>query len=250
MQTTLMLLTLLAALAGAHDARSGQMHTLVTTADGAACALQPASHDADIDILGFVAEVTVRETYTIDERSAGRLLVAFAGSELCELLNCTLVVNDTPQTSDTARDSVGLTVVAGPVVEPGGTLTLSLRYAQLLPRCHGTYELAYRVPLLDTDSEATHDSGPALTPWVAATLTGGMPIRDLTTPSHEAEIWYEGSRQARIVPSLDSRGGETFVLQYSIVGEEILDDFFELETPEGEIIYMVVEPGGEDHPGW
>jgi len=240
MHAALLLTMLVAVLAGPWTVAGVGRHSLVTTSAGDMHELRPLSHDVDIDVLGFVAEVSVRECYAVDETTEGRALLAFAGSEQCELLECVLLVDGAPGSPARVSDSAGLTLVYGPPVTQGSTVSVVLRYARLLPRTDGWYELRHDVPQLAGPPEGTEDSGTAA--WLAVSITGGMPICGLTTPSHDSEIWYNGTRQARVVPDLGKRGGETFLLRYSLAGEEIVDEYFEFETPDGDVIHMVVEP--------
>lgn len=213
---------------------------VITRGDGTVVPLRPTCHEVDVDILGFVAEVSIWETYRLDTTTVGQVVVACADTDLLEVLSLAVSVDSTGTATRGRRDTAGVTIVAGPHMTGPAEVTVELRYAQLLPRSHGLYTFTHRFPETEPPAEGRATNARAGT-WLAATLSSGMPIRDFGSPTHTTEIWYEGDSRARAVPDLSDDDTRTFVLEYSLDGEEIIDEFFELETPEGEVMFMVVE---------
>ncbi|MBD3240257.1 MAG: hypothetical protein GF331_06695 [Chitinivibrionales bacterium] len=226
---------------------SAQHHTLsllLAPAGGELQALRPSVHEADIDILGFTADITVYERYRLDSAAQGTLLAAFAGSAQRELLSCTITLGDGPGEVAMIRDGTGLSMLQGPVVDGHRSIVLELRFVEQLPRARGHYELRYAPPACVRANDETLSDDTAHPVWISLSLAAGMPIGDICCPSHDARIWYDGARSARVLPDLTSGGDNLpFVLRYALDGEELVEELDIFEAPDGDLYYMFVLPG-------
>ncbi len=226
-------------------AGAGAQHHVLSLAllGGRPHTLQPAAHDADIDILGFTADITVRERYPLDSTARGRLLLVFAGSQRRELVTCTIALDDGPTEPATIADGTGLSLSPGPVVDGHRGAVIELRFLELLPRSGGCYRLTYLPPVCAQPGDAGPTPASTDPPWVSISLAAAMPIGDIACLSHEARIWSDGARSARVLPDLRSRDdGSPVVLRYALDGEELVHDMDIFEAPDGELLFMAVSP--------
>jgi Ca-activated chloride channel family protein len=123
---------------------------------------------------------------------------------------------------------------------PGDTIKVELRYTELLVPTDGVYELVYPTVVGPRYSNQPAAGAPAEDQFVAspytpagtpptysfaldARITSGMPIQDVSVPSHTVQVAWTGKNQARVIldPSERAGGNRDFLLRYRLAGGAI-----------------------------
>lgn len=124
-------------------------------------------------------------------------------------------------------------------VMPGDQIEIELRYTELLIPTDGTYEVVFPTvvgPRYSSPQESgARTDNPVNTPYlhqgekpsstlhIWARIAAGVPIYDLSSPSHQVLPQWQGPSTAQLV--LDeadaSKGNRDFVLRYRLAGDQI-----------------------------
>ncbi|NJD06161.1 MAG: VWA domain-containing protein, partial [Methylococcaceae bacterium] len=120
---------------------------------------------------------------------------------------------------------------------PGDDIQVELRYTELLVPTNGVYQFVYPTVVGPRYSNQPAASAPAAERWIAnpylhqgepppgrfdfkLVLEGGMPIQDLSSRSHQMDVYFE--RPDRAVATLAGPGGDRdLIVDYRLAGQAI-----------------------------
>lgn len=125
-------------------------------------------------------------------------------------------------------------------IMPGDTVEVLLRYTELLVPHEGVYAFVYPTvvgPRYSSEPQATASTDnffveypylhagqkPAYAFDLQIHLAGGMPLQDVSSPTHAVQVHQNGPEEAdvRLDPSELVGGNRDFILQYSLKGKQI-----------------------------
>ena len=146
-------------------------------------------------------------------------------------------------------------------VLPGDVVRVELRYTELLVPTDGVYELVYPtvvLPRYSNQPEATapesdrwvkspylHEGrGPTYTFGFRAGITAGLPIQDVSVPSHKVGVTWAGRTRAQVAldPAERDGGNRDVVLRYRLAGAKIESGLVLQDGPGGKFFLLTVEP--------
>jgi len=217
------------------------------------------STTAEVNIVGVIADVTVRQTYVNNGVNRLEATYVFPGSTNSAVYGMTMIVGsrrieglvqrkaEARATYEAAkakgkraslleqhRPNVFQMNVAN--ILPGDTVQVELRYTELLVPESGTYKFVYPTvvgPRYTGEDRPETESGghyaaqsytknkPAYAFDINVRLNPGMPVSGIRSPSHSLAITSDGeSRLIMLGEDLD-RGNKDYVLEYQLQGEHI-----------------------------
>jgi Ca-activated chloride channel family protein len=146
-------------------------------------------------------------------------------------------------------------------IMPGDVIQVELKYTELLVPEDGVYEFVYPTVVGPRYSNQPEATAPQSEKWVAnpylhqgnkpgytfnmtANLTAGMPIREITSPSHEATVDYDGKSSATVkLPDTEKFGGNRdFILKYRLAGGKVETGMLLYEGKDENYFLMMVQP--------
>lgn len=146
-------------------------------------------------------------------------------------------------------------------VLPGDEVRVELRYTELLVPTDGVYELVYPAVVLPRYSNQPEATAPERDRWVKspylrqgsapasafafrARLTTGVPIQDVSVPSHQATVTWSGRSRAEIAlaPGERDGGNRDVVLRYRLAGSRIESGLLLQDGPGEKYFLLTVEP--------
>jgi Ca-activated chloride channel family protein len=262
------LLSLAPRAAGAQDDRPAADKTLspfffVDGGDPALDRLPLKDTRVDVAISGVIADVTVRQTYENRGQRPLHARYVFPASTCAAVYGMTMTIGDVrivatikerekaKQEFESAkregksaslleenRPNVFTMSVAN--VLPGDTISVELRYTELLVPTDGVYEFVYPTvvgPRYSSKTEATasgedafvktpytHEGEPPKTEFqLTGRLSTGVPIQDLVSPSHQivARAAAQGRADFQIADSEQRSNNRDFILRYRLTGRRI-----------------------------
>lgn len=145
-------------------------------------------------------------------------------------------------------------------VMPQDQIEIELRYTELLVPTEGVYEVIY--PTVVGPRYASAESSPNKDGWVktpylheknkptstlhiSARISAGLPILDLSSPSHKvAPIWESGTVAQMVMDDPDAfQGNRDFVLNYRLAGNQIASGLLLYQgQDENFFLYMAQPP--------
>ncbi|NJL15235.1 MAG: VWA domain-containing protein, partial [Microscillaceae bacterium] len=224
----------------------------------------PLKHTAaQVNIAGVIANVIVQQVYVNEGKNPLEAIYVFPGSTRAAVYAMTMTIGERKlvariEERKKAREQYEAAKEEGKTASlleqqnpnvfqmnvanilPGDSITVELRYTELLEPTEGTYEFVYPTVVGPRYSETPETQALPHEQWVAnpylhegenpnytfglqTTLTAGMPIQDITCPSHEADIRFTGRSAAQIAlkASEKYRGNKDFILKYRLSGGQI-----------------------------
>lgn len=143
-------------------------------------------------------------------------------------------------------------------VLPGDRIEVELRYTELLVPTDGIYELVYPTvvgPRYAGASPSPSDSwlkspylhektSPTYTFGLEARVVSAIPLRDLTVPSHQVDVSWNGPSEARLTLAAREKtgGNRDFILRYRLAGEQIQSGLLAYEGQTEKFFLLMVEP--------
>lgn len=217
----------------------------------------------EVAISGVIADVIVRQVY---ENSGTRPIHAryvFPGSTRAAVYGMTMTVGDvrivakikerekaktefeaakregkSASLLEQSRPNVFTMNVAN--VLPGDTISVELKYTELLVPVNGTYEFVYPTVVGPRYSEKPEGNAapadvfvktaytrqgkpPSSEFHLTGTVSGGMPIQELESPSHQVTSRSTGNGRSEITLADSERfgGNRDFILRYQLSGPKI-----------------------------
>ncbi|MFO7650343.1 MAG: VIT domain-containing protein [bacterium] len=218
------------------------------------------STTAEVDIAGVIADVRVTQVYKNDGKRPIEAVYTFPASTRAAVYGLKMTIGDrtivaeirererarqdyeaarrdgkTATLLEQQRPNVFQMNVAN--IMPGDFIRVELSYTELLVPEEGVYEFVYptvvgpryvspNVPKDErwTANPYTHEGeAPAYTFGIGVDIAAGMPIADLSCPSHKTLKAFGGLATAsvRLDPSEKSGGNRDFILRYRLAGGAI-----------------------------
>ena len=144
---------------------------------------------------------------------------------------------------------------------PGDEIKTELQYTELVTPTDGIYEFVYPTvvgPRYSNQPEATaalsekwsqnpylhQGARPTYTFDMSITLTTGVPVREMTCPSHQVDIRYDNPSHARVSLAANEQfgGNRDFVLKYRLAGNQIEPGLLLYEGREENFFLLMVQP--------
>jgi len=146
-------------------------------------------------------------------------------------------------------------------IMPGDEIVVELHYTELIVPTDGIYELVYPTVVGPRYVSATESARPAspMDQWQAnptlhagepppgefklrGTVSSGIPLKQLGSPSHEIRVTYSGARRAD-VELLDAKAANRdFVLRYQLAGDAIESGLMLYESGGEKYFLAMIEP--------
>ncbi|MBN2465904.1 AgmX/PglI C-terminal domain-containing protein [candidate division WOR-3 bacterium] len=221
------------------------------------------STKADVSIAGVIADVKVKQVYKNDGKKPIEAIYTFPASTRAAVYAMKMTIGDrtivadirerekarkeyeqakqegkTASLLEQQRPNVFQMNVAN--IMPGDFITVEMSYTELLVPTEGVYEFAYptvvgprysNIPekqAKETDkwvkSPYTHEGeAPTYEFGMNARIAAGLPIQDISCPSHKVTTSFAGLNEAsvRLDPSEKAGGNRDFILHYRLTGGKI-----------------------------
>lgn len=236
---------------------------------------------ADVDVVGVIADVLVTQVYKNEGKRPIEARYVFPASTRAAVYGMRMTIGERTitaeiQEKEQARATYEAARAAGQSaslleqqrpnvfemnvanIMPGDEIKVEMRYTELMIPTDGVYEFVYPTVVGPRYSNQSASSAPPQDQFVAnpyshagdkpsytfdftATLSTGIPIQGMASPSHNMTVHYEGENAATVVldASDQSRGNKDLILRYRLSGGQI-------ET--GMLLYEGTDrQGNEDH---
>ncbi len=144
---------------------------------------------------------------------------------------------------------------------PGDTVQVELNYTELLVPTDRVYEFVYPTVVGPRYSNRPSEAAPASEHWVknpylrqgesppyafdlAVNLAAGMPIAELTCPSHKVETRFPNPTLAKVtLDRSETRGGNRdFILRYRLAGRQIQSGLLLSEGEKENFFLLMMQP--------
>ena len=143
----------------------------------------------------------------------------------------------------------------------GDVIDIELHYTELLVPTEGVYEFVYPTVVGPRYSDQNEAEAPETDQWIKnpyllkgsepktkftihTTVSTGIALQELVSPSHEIDTFWESDSVAKI--SLTEAGGfggdRDFILNYRLAGEEIQSGLLLLEGADENFFLLMVQP--------
>jgi Ca-activated chloride channel homolog len=247
-------------------------------------ALPLKSTSATVDVAGVIASVTVEQTYANMGTTPLHARYVFPASTRAAVHGMRLTVGDrtveariqerrqaraeferakaegkSASLLEQQRPNVFTMEVSN--VLPGDVVKVELRYTELLVPTDGVYELVYPTVVLPRYSNQPEAAAPESDRWVKspyqregkapsygfgfrAHVTTGLPIQDVSVPSHKVDVTWAGRNQAQIAldPAEKDGGNRDVVLRYRLSGAKVESGLILQDGPGEKFFLLTVEP--------
>lgn len=142
-------------------------------------------------------------------------------------------------------------------IMPGDKIEVELEYSEFLEPVDGVYEFVYptvvgpRYAGKDTEPEDNWIANPYLhqgksEPYkfdIKVSLLTGIPIKDISSPTHKISVNYISQNQAEITLNQTGGGNKDFILKYRLTENQIETGSLSYTDPSGEKFFAVmIEP--------
>jgi Ca-activated chloride channel family protein len=146
-------------------------------------------------------------------------------------------------------------------VMPGDQIEIELRYTELLAPTDGIYEVVYPTVVGPRYSSQPEFSAPKEDRWVkspylhegnkptstlhiSARISAGVPIRDLTCPSHSiVPEWQSPSIAQLVLDNADAfQGNRDFILRYRLTGDQIASGIILYQGEDENLFLYMAQP--------
>lgn len=224
----------------------------------------PLKHtSAEVNIAGVIADVTVKQVYVNKGENPLEAIYVFPGSTKSAVYAMTMTIGErrlsakieekgkareiyeqakedgkTASLLEQQRPNVFQMNVAN--ILPGDSITVEMRYTEMIVPTSGVYEFAYPTVVGPRYSTTLASQATANEKWVAnpylqegelptytfnigVILNAGIPIQEVICPSHQSQIQFKGANQALVEldPADQFRGNKDFIIRYRLSGGQI-----------------------------
>ncbi|UCG41858.1 MAG: TonB family protein, partial [candidate division WOR-3 bacterium] len=242
------------------------------------------STTAEVDIAGVIADVKVVQLYKNEGKKPVEAIYVFPASTRAAVYGMKMTIGDRTivadiqkreearQNYEAARDagqSASLLEQQRPNVfqmnvaniMPGDTIKVELYYTELLVPTEGVYEFVYPTVVGPRYSNVPDKGAPDTERWVEnpytrqgeaplyefdikLNLSAGLPIQDMSCPTHKTSISYDGLTWANVKldPSEQDGGNRDFILKYRLAGGEIQSGLLLFEGEEENFFLAMIQP--------
>jgi len=239
---------------------------------------------ADVNVAGVIADVTVTQVYKNDGKKPIEAIYTFPASTRAAVYAMKMTIGDrtivaairerekarkeyeqakqegkTASLLEQQRPNVFQMNVAN--IMPGDYITVEMKYTELLVPTAGVYEFAYptvvgprysNVPekqAKETDkwvkSPYTHEGeAPTYEFGMNARIAAGLPIQEITCPSHKTSVTYEGLTAATVAldPSEKQGGNKDFILRYRLAGGKVQSGLLLYQGKDESFFLAMIQP--------
>ena len=244
----------------------------------------------DVAIAGVIADVTVRQVYENRGTRPIHARYVFPASTRAAVHGMTMTVGDVrtvariSERRQAAREfeaarrdgtSASLLEQSRPNVFtmklanvlPGDTISVELKYTELLVPTDGVYEFVYPTVVGPRYSERresqaspgdefvrapyTHQGeAPRSEFHLSGVVSTAVPVQELASPSHQLEVRSiaPGRSDIALAESDRSSGDRDFILRYRLAGEEIASGLLLYQGREENFFLLVAEPPQANQP--
>ncbi len=218
---------------------------------------------AQVDIVGVIADVKVRQVYQNRGETAIEAIYVFPGSSKAAVYGMKMTIGERVVVAkikerkaakvaynqakkqgkrasllEQQRPNVFQMNVAN--IMPGDEIIVELSYTELIVPEQGIYEFVYPAVVGPRYSETVAENAPETEKWIVnpylqqdvappytfnikASVSTGIPIQALSSPSHKVTVDYkeQGSATVHLKNRDNSNGDRDYILRYQLKGQEI-----------------------------
>ncbi len=254
----------------------------VKSDDGTVDQLPLKATSADVIISGVIADVTVKQTYcNVGEKpleaiyifpASTKAAVYFMQMELggrilkAEIREKEQAREEYEEAKEEGKTTTLLEQQRPNVFQmnvanilPGDTINIEMRYTELLTPLEGVYEFVYPTVVGPRYAELSHegDSSWIEIPYthegeaptydfdISTTINAGMPIQEISSPSHsnlEIDYLSDNSARCRLPESEKKSGNKDFVLRYVLSGEGLSSGMLLYEGEDENFFLTMIQP--------
>ena len=238
---------------------------------------------AEVNVVGVIADVTVTQVYTNEGKRPLEAIYTFPGSTRAAVYAMKMTIGDrvleakieerqaARQQYEEARDqgrTASLLEQQRPNVfqmnvaniMPGDEIRVELKYTELLVPEKGMYEFVYPTVVgprySDQPDDPGHPDSWVKNPYLHAgekptyvfdlnvELASGIPVKDVTSPSHKVNVAFDGPGLSTIrLDAAEKDGGNRdFILQYRLAGNAVESGLMLYEGKEENFFLLMAEP--------
>lgn len=242
------------------------------------------STSASVRIAGVIADVTVRQVYHNTGTRTLEAIYVFPGSTRAAVYGMTMTIGERVLTAkirereqarreyeqarqegrtasllEQERPNVFTMNVAN--IQPGDEIVVELKYTELLVPTAGVYEFVYPAVVGPRYSNQPAATAPATDRFIAspylpqgeaapydfdvrAVISAGMPIQEVTSPSHKIVVAHDDLRTATITlkPNEGNGGNRDYILRYRLAGNAIESGLLLYQGDTENFFLMLVQP--------
>jgi Ca-activated chloride channel family protein len=242
------------------------------------------STSADVTISGVIADVKVIQIYKNEGKNTLEAIYIFPASTRAAVYNMIMTIGERTITAkikerekarqeyeqarqegksasllEQQRPNVFQMNVAN--ILPGDEIKVELFYTELLVPTDKIYEFVYPTvvgprysnkPEARTEANSRWVKNPYLhegeaSPFkfdITVSLAAGMPIKEITCPSHQVNINYEGKTTAlvNLSPQVKDGGNRDFILHYRLAGDQIESGLLLYEGEKEKFFLLMMQP--------
>lgn len=256
----------------------------VNSGDPALDQLPLKATSADAAISGVIADVTVSQVYRNEGRKPLEAIYIFPASTRAAVYGMKMTIGERVieakiNKREAARREYELALQQGKSaslleqhrpnvfqmnvgnIMPGDEVRVELKYTELLVPAEGVYEFVYPAvvgprysnqPAQDAPENARWLANPYLhqgenpnfTFIIAASIRAGIPVKDVSSPSHNIKADFK--EPSTVLISLDGRdaaaGKKDFILRYRLAGDSIQSGLLLSEGKEENFFLLMIQP--------
>ncbi len=239
--------------------------------------------EASVRIVGVIADVTIVQTYRNEGHRTLEALYVFPASTRAAVhaMRMTIgerVIHAKIMERSKARETYEHARQAGQTASlleqqrpnvfhmnvsnilPGDEIKVELNYVETLEPRDGVYEFVYPAVVGPRYSNTPRAGAPDTERWIRnpylhsgqpspygfglnVELDPGVPISQLSSPSHSVEVEYSGRSHARMRVAEDPNAGtKDFVLRYALAGGQIQSGIVLYQGEEENLFLLMMEP--------
>ena len=242
------------------------------------------STKADVSIAGVIADVKVKQVYKNDGKKPIEAVYTFPASTRAAVYAMKMTIGDrtivasirerekarqeyeaakqhgqTASLLEQERPNVFQMNVAN--IMPGDFITVEMSYTELLVPAEGVYEFAYPTVVGPRYSNIPEKQAKQLDQWVQSPYThqgeapsyefgmnvrldAGLPIQEISCPSHKTSVKYEDLNDATIALDQSEKqgGNRDFILRYRLAGGKIQSGLLLFQGKDENFFLAMIQP--------
>jgi Ca-activated chloride channel family protein len=242
------------------------------------------STSAAVEVVGVIADVVVTQVYKNDGKRPIEAIYTFPGSTRAAVYAMKMTIGKrtivakinerekarqdyeaarqqgkTASLLEQQRPNVFQMNVAN--IMPGDTIRVEMSYTELLVPTDGVYEFAYPTVVGPRYSNVPEKSAPESENWVkspylhegeaptydfgiAVGIAAGLPIQEISCPSHKTNIKYDGLNSATVALDASEKqgGNRDFILRYRLAGGKIESGLLLYEGEDENFFLAMIQP--------
>lgn len=242
------------------------------------------STSVDVTVSGFIADIAVTQVYKNDGQKPIEAVYVFPASTRASVYGMKMTIGERTivaqiQKREEARQayeqakqegkSASLLEQERPNVfqmnvaniMPGDEIKTELHYTEIIVPSDNVYEFVYPTVVGPRHSNQPAATAPASEKWsrnpylhqgepptysfaIKARVNAGLPIQEMTCPSHKTTIEYKGKDSAEVgLDPVDRTGGNRdFILRYRLAGDKIASGLLLYEGKDENFFLLTGQP--------